>query len=308
MEILMIRPGALGDTLMLMPAFHALRREATITFVGRRPGLDFIRPYVFRVSDMESAGWHQLFMQVLDPGASLPVPAPDQAIAFLGDEDGLVSKNLTRFFPGIGLKLFPALPAEGENLHAAQYILECLKAAGLPIDPSPAMMVPHRKALLAETVSIAKKRYVVVHPGSGDPRKNYPPPFWVKILKQLLHFEAAREHKLFVLLGPAEAALRNPFEEALISTNGEICFCPDAQALMELFSRTSLYLGHDSGITHLAAMTGAPTIALFKHSNLKMWRPLGPRVTVLREAYDQPRLMDQIFKTIRALPDFLPSP
>jgi ADP-heptose:LPS heptosyltransferase len=59
LDVLIIRPGALGDTLMLLPALSDLSDKAAITFVGRQPGLEFIRPYVHEAMDLETSGWHR---------------------------------------------------------------------------------------------------------------------------------------------------------------------------------------------------------------------------------------------------------
>jgi ADP-heptose:LPS heptosyltransferase len=69
--------------------------------------------------------------------------------------------------------------------------------------------------------------------------------------------------------------------------NGAIFFSPDPEDLMSLLKEGALYIGQDSGVTHLAAMTGLPTIALFRSSSIKTWRPLGPRVRVLRDEMDE---------------------
>jgi len=55
-------------------------------------------------------------------------------------------------------------------------------------------------------------------------------------------------------------------------------------------------VGHDSGITHLAAMLGAPTIALFKHSSVAQWRPLGPTVQVIEASGSGPELVEETLK------------
>jgi ADP-heptose:LPS heptosyltransferase len=55
-----------------------------------------------------------------------------------------------------------------------------------------------------------------------------------------------------------------------------------AGALASLLRRCSAYLGNDSGVTHLAALVGVPTVALFGPSDPALWSPLGSRVTVLR--------------------------
>ncbi|MGD9075843.1 MAG: hypothetical protein PVJ69_11585, partial [Desulfobacteraceae bacterium] len=66
MKALIIRPSALGDTLMLMPAIAQLRCSTEIVLVGRSPGVDIISPYVNSVIDYEGSGWHRLFLEHLD--------------------------------------------------------------------------------------------------------------------------------------------------------------------------------------------------------------------------------------------------
>ena len=52
--------------------------------------------------------------------------------------------------------------------------------------------------------------------------------------------------------------------------------------LAALLSRASLFIGHDSGITHLAAASGAPVLALFGPTDPEIWAPPGEGVQVLR--------------------------
>ena len=62
MKILIIRAGALGDTLMLLPAVTQLSDRAQVYLAGRYPGIDYLRPFVHRTYDFESSGWQKLFM------------------------------------------------------------------------------------------------------------------------------------------------------------------------------------------------------------------------------------------------------
>jgi heptosyltransferase-3 len=50
---------------------------------------------------------------------------------------------------------------------------------------------------------------------------------------------------------------------------------------MSLLTQSRLYAGHDSGITHLAAMLGTPTLAFFRSTSVIQWRPLGPKVRIV---------------------------
>jgi ADP-heptose:LPS heptosyltransferase len=66
MKVMIIRPAALGDTLMLMPAIAQLNVSVDILLVGRSPGIDFISPYVNRSIDYEGSGWYRLFLEKRD--------------------------------------------------------------------------------------------------------------------------------------------------------------------------------------------------------------------------------------------------
>jgi heptosyltransferase-3 len=84
-----------------------------------------------------------------------------------------------------------------------------------------------------------------------------------------------------MLIGPAEQAR---------ASGPRLLDRPACRVLVErpltevaaLLARCDLYVGNDSGPSHLAALTGAPTLALFGPTDPRRWRPLGPRVTVLR--------------------------
>ncbi|MEE9264659.1 MAG: glycosyltransferase family 9 protein, partial [Vicinamibacteria bacterium] len=55
-----------------------------------------------------------------------------------------------------------------------------------------------------------------------------------------------------------------------------------------VLSQAGVYVGNDSGVSHLAAASGAPTIALFGPTDPSMWAPLGPQVEILPQtASDQ---------------------
>jgi ADP-heptose:LPS heptosyltransferase len=67
----------------------------------------------------------------------------------------------------------------------------------------------------------------------------------------------------------------------------------------------SLYVGNDSGITHLAAAAGAPVVALFGPTDPAVWAPRGPRVRVVatgRPGEPMERIpLDRVFEAATAL-------
>ncbi len=52
--------------------------------------------------------------------------------------------------------------------------------------------------------------------------------------------------------------------------------------LAGVLERCALFVGNDSGITHIAAAVGAPTIALFGPASPAVWQPTGDNVSVIR--------------------------
>ncbi len=280
MKALIIRPGALGDTLMLLPALLDLTGKAKITFVGRQPGLGILKDYVHSAMDLEGPGWHRLFTEKAD-AHGLPVPEADLVVAFFADRNGTILNNLNRYLPHTPAYLFPSFPSEQEQVHVARYLAGCLRSAGLPVDPDRAIRAFLSSGLPQKAPPASQKDKIVFHPGSGDPRKNHPPDLWLDLigrLGQAIDFQGAGS---IILLGPAEESIVSLFQKGLLPAKADIIFSLDRDTLVRILRGAILYVGQDSGITHLAAMLGAPTIALFKETNEHQWRPLGPRVRLI---------------------------
>jgi len=293
--ILIIRPSALGDTLLLAPALYQLAHEKELTFVGRRPGIDFLEPLTARCLDYEKGGWHTLFSQK-PLCRDLPDFDIERAVCFLTDPDGDATKGLRACFQDIPVHCFPPFPSSQDNTHVALYLALCLNASGLPVDPELAIKEAKRTALLNGNNQEKSAPMAVFHPGSGSEKKNYPLEFWFELVqdKSLAIF-----HKKIVLLGPDEQGLYEQSEKEWRDINIEIIFCPRNEELRSLLKRASLYIGHDSGITHLSALLGAPTIALFRNSHWEQWAPLGPEVTVIAHDGDYQAIVTRIREKIQ---------
>ena len=297
MKLMIIRPSALGDTLMLMPSIAQLRGSTEIILVGRSPGINLISPYVNRVIDYEGSGWHRLFLE--NPGADPPLSLPqaDCTVAFLSDPEGNVNRNLKTTLPKTSLYFFPAFPPEEANLHAAFYLAQCLKQAGMPVDPDKCLEEADQRALLKSGGQAIHKEGPVFHPGSGGKGKNHPPEFWIQLIRKFhTRFPSPSFSKPIVLLGPAEEQLLPSFVREVGGGHAEILFNPELEKLQSILGQAPFYVGHDSGITHLAAMLGTPTVALFRMRTVHQWRPLGPAVKVIQSEESSPGLMVKILE------------
>ncbi len=280
MNLLILRQGALGDTLMLAPAAVCLSSNHNLMVAGREPGISFLHPVVDGVFDVERGGWHRLFSKGTSTGG-LPVVDPDVVVGFFADHDGVVAENLARFFPGSEALLFPPFPERGRSIHVAGYMAECLCAAGLPVDEGRAVSTALEEAVLREGTAEGKMPLAVFHPGSGDSSKNHPVDMWRDLALKIGGVPAGTIEHVVWLLGPAEMRNRAALEAALGTSGDETMICPGAAELSQMLEKCSLFVGHDSGVTHLAAMTGAPCLALFRGSDPVLWRPLGPAVEVV---------------------------
>ena len=281
-KILIIRAGALGDTLMLMPAISRLRKKEEIILAGRYPGIDFLRPYVDQCIDLETSGWHGLFME----GAGQPGPSMvmlDHVVAFLNKPEGNVLNNLKAWFPSASISIFPVFPPEENKIHIALYMARSIEAAGIPIDPGRCIEDSLKTPLMAGRHPFQRDGSIVIHPGSGSRDKNYPPELWLEIIKMLKDRYHDRSNRIIVLLGPAEEGLLSFFMKAVNQMDERLIYYPERDALTELLGQASLYIGHDSGITHMAAMMGTRVIAIFRKSSPEQWRPLGPEVKIIRD-------------------------
>ena len=91
--------------------------------------------------------------------------------------------------------------------------------------------------------------------------------------------------KVVFVLGPAEADLL-PAVKKRVKGRDEIRQLQDLMEVMTLMKAAMGFIGNDSGLAHLAAIMGVPTVAIFGPSSPKRWHPLGRAVRVLRGAAD----------------------
>lgn len=299
-RVLIIRPGAMGDTLMIIPALRDLGGKVSVAFAGRQPGLHFIRPHVDRAMDLEGQGWHPLF-QDTQHEISLPVSGMDIVIAFFSREEETIRRNLRRSLPGADIHVFPSFPRKDDPFHVALYLARCLASAGLPVDPARAVSRAYQDGVCPPRSGSEGQGRIVLHPGSGSPKKNHPPAFWIELSRGLRRDPLFKGFPQVVLLGPAEASLRHYFSENLPAGDTAIVTSFDADSLQEALQDATLLIGHDSGVTHLSGLRGVPTVALFKSSDPRQWAPLGPLVSIIEAGDPGPELIVKIIMCMRII-------
>jgi len=295
LRALIIRPSALGDTLLLAPALYQIADKVTVSLLGRKPGIDFLKPFLLNCLDYEKGGWHTLFIE--QPHCKdLSLPDVDRVICFLSDLSGRLNQGLRKCLKHTPIFSFPPFPQREEKIHVAAYLASCLNKSGLPLNPESSIEQAKIRPLLKQNGSSRSEGTVVFHPGSGSNSKNYPAEFWIDLIRDTAFNMFC---KRILLLGPAEEEWHQISTRELSGSNVEIILSPSKDRLVSLLKKASLYIGHDSGITHLAAMLGTHTIALFKASDPLQWAPLGPDVTVITDCCDPQVIYEKIKETLK---------
>jgi len=277
-NILVIRPGAIGDALLSFPTLHALRAKygaKRITFVSNASVLSLAQAWKLadEVADFEQTCWSELFSTtgVRDAELRAMLAATDMAICWLSDSDHLVEKNLRQ----AGVKKIitaPGRPPEHSFAHVAEYLASTVKI--------PAKQVRAWHPTLAGAPKAG--RTVAIHPGSGSERKNWPLASFVEIIKSLWQ----EKYEVLLLAGAAEEQMLAYLQKHLAPPPGLYRTLVNAPLLeiVQQLRRCRGYLGNDSGITHLAAMLGVPIVALFgPGSRTSNWEPIGGHVGIIQQ-------------------------
>jgi ADP-heptose:LPS heptosyltransferase len=120
---------------------------------------------------------------------------------------------------------------------------------------------------------------LAIAPGSGHPAKNWPLFRYYEVARALA-WEVGL--KVLWLAGPAEESVL-PYLQGLAVAQEQVVWAQEPlERVARLLARTQVYLGGDSGISHLAAAAGARrVVALFGPTDPRVWAPLGEHVTVL---------------------------
>jgi len=206
----------------------------------------------------------------------------DLVISYLYDPDEIFKTNICRCLVGQFI-VGPHRPDETERTHATQVYLKPLERLAI----FGADNVP-RLALVPRPLGAAKRSedgstldgILVLHPGSGSEKKNWPEAKWAGLIQQIM---ATTNWDLLLIGGEAEGERLRRLAATLPPAR---CSIAQGLPLAELAQRIqsgAAFVGHDSGITHLAAAVGLPCVVLWADTLEEVWRPQGERLVVLKE-------------------------
>ena len=279
--------GALGDFILTWPAILLLRKHfPDYKFVGiGRPDymklaikLGILEEY----HDADSAGMSDFFEKGIIPWK---LGKPGNGVLWLKD----AGKTAELLKKNSSLDFAPVEPFPAEKIHVAKYHIRELskyydvKETVNPIDLTPEYSFPPTNIIL-------------IHPGSGSPRKNYSPEFYLRVAKFAeIHFK--KDVKF--ILGPVEMEKGMgklfPADKTLAPEN--------ASALAGILGGAFLYIGNDSGASHLSGFLGTPTIVLYRNTDPEIWGVVGRKVKWI-EGADENRLLEELKEIFLSMEHF----
>lgn len=265
-SFLFCHPGALGDFILIWPVLISMRQlmpEYEFTAIGQLPYLQIAQ----RLNLLDNL--HDVNARYLTnffSGEKFPsqLGKPAGAILWLTHSDEM--RNVLQSVvqqPIITLSPRPAI-----QHHISIYYLQQVQRY-YPITFSNSIVSKIEFRLRKKNGNL-----IVIHPGSGSSKKNFSTTFYKTV------FELFKERgfsNVSILLGPAE--IEQHLNEELKSTS--LLFSENLDQLLKIFQTTALYVGNDSGVSHLAGIFGIPSIVLYKSTNPAVWGVMGKRVHLI---------------------------
>ena len=298
--IIMMHPGSLGDVLLAVPAMVRLRTR----FPGYRLAL-FAEVQVAKL--LYACGVVDVWTSMEGPDcAGLFVDADavngqvrtwlmdcDLAVAWMQGHDGILRRTLK----ALGVReVIVRSPFSTEILTAHQQdrFLETIDEVSSEDEGDVLLKVTEPvlhlgRACLEAVASLIRQPLVVIHPGSGSPHKCVAPETLLPVVVAVQRVGAIP----VILEGPVD---REPVERLL-----QLCQNPpivlkdlDLLTVAGVLAQAQLFIGLDSGITHMAGLMGLHMVALFGPTDPARWAPRGIHVTVVQGASCLCRSWDEV--------------
>jgi heptosyltransferase-2 len=281
--MLVIRGGAIGDFILTLPVLAALREQfprTELELLGypHIARLALAGGLVRRVESIEARALAGFFARngELSPELTDYFSEFDIIISYLYDPDQIFKANVSRctraqFIAG------PHRPDDAASVHATEVFLKPLeRLASFQPDATPRL--PVAKAF--ETTA-ATGRWLAAHPGSGSENKIWPETKWLELLRQVMKSTTLN---LLLVGGEAERSRLEWLARHLPATRLKLMQGMPLPELAQWLASCVAFIGHDSGISHLASAVGLRSLLLWGRTTEAVWLPRGRELTVLRDA------------------------
>lgn len=281
-NILLFHQAALGDFVLTWPIALACARlwpTNRILYVTA-PSKGQLAERAIGTEYRDGESLHSLFF----PEARLPEPATKllagaaTIISFVSNGADAWADNIRRLAPEAQLLSINPRPAEPIDQHIMTWHASQL-GDHPQLQAAAGQMISHIAANGATSRRAAPSDRIVIHPGSGGADKCWPAERFAELALSLRD----SSHDVHVVLGEVERERMPKDVWKRLADVATVHQPADLVALFTLLQSARLYIGNDSGPTHLAAVSGVPTLALYGRDNETTWRPIGPRVRLIKQ-------------------------
>lgn len=277
---LAIHPGPVGDVLLAIPALRALRAEdpESPLLLAAQPGVGSLLGALGAVDgalSFDGLGLQALFVDDEAGPAPAALHAAGRIVSWFGSRDAVFARRLRALAPGAVV----ASPTGDGTRLVWQHLLATVRAAfevtPAPCDPAPAARHAGRQALRRAGWR-TDTPLVLVHPGAGSRDKRWPAEGFIEVLAPWC---ARADVTVVVHQGPADADAVAAVD-ARLAGRARVLPGLSLAELAGALSQAAVYLGNDSGVSHLAAAVGVPSLILFEERRVA-WRPWSASAEVI---------------------------
>jgi len=284
-DTLVIHPGALGDVLQAVPALASLGQLGhRITFAGQ-PRLGELlvgSGLVLASTSFDTFGIEALFSDA---------PVPDRLASRLGRFRRVISwfgvrepdygSRLRTFVPEVIVAA--PVPSDDSPLTVWEHLVETLGKWGVT-RPSEHHALPttERWRIAARTTLMSlgvdeSRPLLIAHPGAGARWKEAPATRFAQALERMA---ADGGFEVLIHQGPADGNAVNALLHGLTIPT-QLLLEPSLTELAGALALAQAYLGSDSGVSHLAASVGTPSVILYPPETIRQWAPWAPSAVAL---------------------------
>lgn len=277
-RLLVVHLGALGDFVVTFPALIRLgKRFAHVDVVARggHGALACALGLASRHDSADAAVWAELFSGGTTPSLRERIAGYTHILLLSFSRD--LETRFRRMARAAVYRISPR-PQPSRAIHVSAHLLRGLGECGLIGLPERVLRYPFmKKSDFAPDAENAADGAILIHPGAGSPKKMWPLERFVGVADRL----AETGHAVAFLLGPAERMLA-PVLKKSVGPGIRLHLTVELMALWHLLRSARALIGNDSGVSHLSAFCGVPTVAVFGPSDPVRWKPVGRAVAVVR--------------------------
>ncbi len=290
-RLCVFHPGSLGDCLLSIPALRILRENFpshSLVWYGNPEVGDLL--LISRIIDERHAFDQRNFLSMnpwrlsTDAGDDQPKILDHRAVCWVKDSDGWWKAWCEEQGASFIICRSPC-ESSWSSLHVSDRYVQTL----FPwIDGG--VGVTSNSSLINESLSIAsctpssllprEPPIIAIHPGSGSIHKCTSPDFMINLVEELITHELGN---IVLLGGPADSEV---FRHLAVISHDKVRRIQGLNllAMSEVLQQVQVYVGHDSGLSHLSACLGVPSLLLFGPTTPEHWAPRGPHVRIVENS------------------------